>query len=189
MADPVRIAELSVPYFHEAGVPMTPDDRGTRSSWRRRWRWRPRRSIGSSQMPGAAGVPVRLRRRARRWPIAQVRDEMSGEGARAVVRGAGRGAGGGAAARSRAVSRSREPGEGADRPEGEGAVSSDPRRADRAGRRPRARSGGAGDRPRAPSCRRDAGIPAILGCRERAAAFVARCWSRSIHEAIQTQGS
>ena len=46
-----------------------------------------------------------------------VREEMRGEGARAVVARAGRGAGGGAAARSRAVPRGGEPGEGADRAE------------------------------------------------------------------------
>ena len=71
---------------------------------------------------------------------------MSGDGARAVAAGAGRGTGGCAAARSRTLPGGRQPGEGAHRPEGEGAVPSDPRRADRAGRRPGARSRRAGDR-------------------------------------------
>ena len=51
IADPARLAELSLPYFNEAGV--RDDARRARpaSFWRRRWRWRARRSIGSNQVP------------------------------------------------------------------------------------------------------------------------------------------
>ena len=40
IADPARLAELSLPYFNEAGVPMTPGRAAASSFSRRRWRWR-----------------------------------------------------------------------------------------------------------------------------------------------------
>ena len=153
---------------------MTPDDRGRASSWPSAMPMATR--VGRSARPGAraARVPVRLRRGARAGRSRGARDEMSGDGARAVAARAGRGAGGRAAARSRAFPRRGQSGEGADRPEGEGAVPSDPRRADRAAPKARSSIWRCRRSIAAPSCRASAGIPPILGCRERAAAFVAR---------------
>ena len=92
MADPLRIAELSVPYFRQAGVELTPDRRGLEflasvdADGDR---------VGRSARPGAgaADVVVRLRRRSRRWPIRGVRDEMSAQGPHAGRARARRGAG------------------------------------------------------------------------------------------------
>ena len=83
-ADPIRIAELSVPYFTDAGIGMTPDGRGV--------------EFLASVMPIATGsvdrlgqVPGRLAflfdyAPARTLADAQVRLEMSAEGSQAVVR-------------------------------------------------------------------------------------------------------
>jgi glutamyl-tRNA synthetase/nondiscriminating glutamyl-tRNA synthetase len=83
IADPSRIAGLSVPFFAGAGVPMTPDDRGLEFL------------TGAMSMITASvdrlnQVPMRLAflfdyDAARTLADAQVRDEMSGEGARAVA--------------------------------------------------------------------------------------------------------
>ena len=62
MADPARLAELSLPYFNEAGVPMTPD--ATRPRVPRVGDGDGERVGRSAQSgAGAAGVSVRLRRR------------------------------------------------------------------------------------------------------------------------------
>ncbi len=96
---------------------------------------------------GSPGVPVRFRSaqprcRARRSP-----GVLHEPGAREVI-AALPGAIEGPLARSRRVSRDGEPCEGEDRAEGQGALPSDPRRADRRRRRPRARPRRAGDRSR-----------------------------------------
>ena len=109
--------ELSVPYFDEAGIAMTPDDRGLRVSGVGD---ADGERVGRSARPGAgaAGVSVRLRRRRGAGAMPRVRDEMTRDGARAVVRALAEEL---AAAprldreRFRAVG---EPGQGADRAEG-----------------------------------------------------------------------
>jgi nondiscriminating glutamyl-tRNA synthetase len=83
MADATRIAELSVPFFHEAGVPMTPDDRGIRFL-------AGAMSMVTSSVDRLNQVPARLAflfdyDAARTLADAHVRDEMSGEGARIVA--------------------------------------------------------------------------------------------------------
>jgi nondiscriminating glutamyl-tRNA synthetase len=83
MADPVRIAGLSVPFFLEAGVPMMPDDRGMRFL-------AGAMSIATSSVDRLSQVPARLAflfdyDAARALGDPQVRDEMRGEGARAVA--------------------------------------------------------------------------------------------------------
>ena len=67
MADPERIAKLSVPYFVDAGVAMTPDAARHRVPGPRDGDGDRRRSIGSNQVPARLGVPVRLRCRRQRW--------------------------------------------------------------------------------------------------------------------------
>jgi hypothetical protein len=79
----MRIAELSVPFFHEAGVPMVPDDRGMRFL-------AGAMSIATSSVDRLSQVPGRLAflfdyDAARTLGDPQVRDEMSGGGARAVA--------------------------------------------------------------------------------------------------------
>jgi glutamyl-tRNA synthetase/nondiscriminating glutamyl-tRNA synthetase len=83
IADPSRLAELSLPYFHEAGVLMTPDDRGL--------------AFLASVIPVASAsvdrlnqVPVRMAflfdyDAAAALADASLAAEMRGEGARAVV--------------------------------------------------------------------------------------------------------
>jgi nondiscriminating glutamyl-tRNA synthetase len=83
IADPARIAGLSVPFFHAAGVQMTPDDRGIQFL------------TGAMSMITASvdrlnQVPMRLAflfdyDAAGTLADAQVLEEMSGEGARAVA--------------------------------------------------------------------------------------------------------
>ena len=83
IADPARIAELSVPFFNAAGVEMAPDDRGMHFL------------TGAMSMITASvdrlnQVPTRLAflfdyDAARTLADPQVRVEMSGEGARAVA--------------------------------------------------------------------------------------------------------
>jgi hypothetical protein len=83
MADATRIAELSVPFFYRAGVQMAPDDRGLRFL-------AGAMSMVTSSVDRLNQVPARLAflfdyDAARTLDDAQVRDEMSGEGARAVT--------------------------------------------------------------------------------------------------------
>ena len=83
IAEPARLAELSLPYFNEAGVGMTPDDRGIAF-------------LGSAIAMASASVdrlnqvPARLAflfdyAPERTLEDASLRNEMSGAGARAVV--------------------------------------------------------------------------------------------------------
>ena len=84
MADAIRVAELSVPYFNDAGVRMRPDGRGV--------------AFLASAMPIATGsvdrldqVPARLAflfdyAPERTLADAHVRAEMGADGSRAVVR-------------------------------------------------------------------------------------------------------
>lgn len=83
IADARRIAELSVPFFHQAGVAMTPDDRGIQFL-------AGAMSMVTSSVDRLNQVPARLAflfdyDAARTLADARVRDEMSGEGARAVA--------------------------------------------------------------------------------------------------------
>jgi glutamyl-tRNA synthetase len=83
MADATRIAGLSVPFFHEAGVPMTPDDRGIQFL-------AGAMSMVTSSVDRLNQVPGRLAFLFEYDPAhtlsdARVQDEMSGEGARAVA--------------------------------------------------------------------------------------------------------
>jgi nondiscriminating glutamyl-tRNA synthetase len=83
IADPARLAELSLPYFREAGVGMTPDDRGI--------------AFLASAMPMASASVDRLNQVPGRLALlfdyapertlaeAAVREELSAEGARSVV--------------------------------------------------------------------------------------------------------
>src|SRR5919197_854404 len=83
VADPLRLAELSVPYFIDAGVPMKPDARGL--------------EFLAAAMPIASGsvdrlnqVPARLAflfdyDPARALSDAHVREELKNEAARAVI--------------------------------------------------------------------------------------------------------
>ena len=84
MADPIRVAELAVPYFNNAGIRMAPDGRGI--------------EFLASATPMATGsvdrldqVPARLAflfdyAPERALADAQVREEMIADGPRAVVR-------------------------------------------------------------------------------------------------------
>jgi nondiscriminating glutamyl-tRNA synthetase len=170
IADPERIAELAVPFFHAAGVPMTPDDRGLRFL------------TGTMSMITASvdrlnQVPARLAFLfdydvARTLADANVRAEMSANGARAV-----------AAALAEELA---------------GAPRLDRERFRAVANRVKARTGqkakalfhpirvaltGRAEGPEldlavpaidsGADLARDAGIPPIVGCRERAAAFVA----------------
>ncbi len=83
LADARRIAELSVPFFHEAGVQMMPDDRGMQFL-------AGAMSMVTSSVDRLNQVPARLAflfdyDAARTLADARARDEMSGEGARAVA--------------------------------------------------------------------------------------------------------
>ena len=147
------------------------------SSWRRRWRWRARRSIGSIRCRRgwrSCSTTTPTRRSATRG----VRDEMRGDGARAVVTALAEELA--AAPRLdretfRAVANQVKARTGQ---KGEGAVPSDSRRADRPRRRARSSISPCRRSIAAPSCPRRRGIPTILGYRERAAAF-ARALERS----------
>lgn len=83
MADPARIAQLSAPFFQDAGVRMTPDDRGIQFLTGAM-------SMITSSVDRLNQVPARLAflfdyDAARTLGEARVREEMSGEGARAVA--------------------------------------------------------------------------------------------------------
>ena len=149
MADPARLAELSLPYFDEAGV--RDDARRPRpaSSWRRRCRWRRASVDRLDQVPARLAFLFDYDADAALARSRSVREEMrGGSGARASC------------ARSPTSWRRRRGSIASDsarwrievkaqnRAEGEGAVSSDPGRADRPRRGTGARSGGAGDRSR-----------------------------------------
>jgi nondiscriminating glutamyl-tRNA synthetase len=83
IAEPARLAELTVPYFEEAGVPMTPDDRGMQFL---------AFAIGmaTNSVDRLAQAPVRLAFLFDYDAAAALADqgllaEMRGDGARAVV--------------------------------------------------------------------------------------------------------
>jgi glutamyl/glutaminyl-tRNA synthetase len=83
MADPARIAQLSVPFFNDAGVAMDPDDRGMQFLAEAM-------AIVTSSVDRLDQVPARLAflfefspERALEEP--QIRQEMAGDSARAVV--------------------------------------------------------------------------------------------------------
>jgi glutamyl-tRNA synthetase/nondiscriminating glutamyl-tRNA synthetase len=82
-ADPARIARLSVPFFTEAGVPMTPDDRGIQFLTGAM-------SMVTSSVDRLNQVPARLGflfdyDATETLTDAQLRTEMGTEGARAVA--------------------------------------------------------------------------------------------------------
>jgi nondiscriminating glutamyl-tRNA synthetase len=83
IADPARLAALSLPYFEEAGVPMTPDGRGIEFL-------ASAMAIASASVDRLNQVPARLAflfdfapERALADPA--VRDELSAEGAQSVI--------------------------------------------------------------------------------------------------------
>jgi len=83
MADPERIAQLSIPFFVEAGVTMTPGDRGTAFL-------ASAMSMVTSSVDRINQVPARLAflfdyDAAKTLSDPQIRSEMSADGARAVV--------------------------------------------------------------------------------------------------------
>ncbi len=83
MADPARIAQLSVPFFAEAGVRMAPDDRGMQFL-------AGAMAMVTSSVDRLNQVPARLAflfdfSPERALDDAQIRQELAGEGARAVV--------------------------------------------------------------------------------------------------------
>jgi nondiscriminating glutamyl-tRNA synthetase len=83
MADPVRIAQLSVPFFAEAGIPMTPDTSGTAFL-------AAAMAMVTSSVDRISQVPARLAflfdyDAAKTLTDPQMRSEMSAEGPRAVV--------------------------------------------------------------------------------------------------------
>jgi glutamyl/glutaminyl-tRNA synthetase len=169
MAEAIRIAELSVPYFNDAGIQMAPDGRGI--------------EFLASAMPIATGsvdrldqVPSRLAflfdyALERTLADVQVREEMSAGGSRAVVRALAE-----ALAQAPRLDRGRFRAVANDvklRTGQKGKALFHPIRVALTGRAEGpeldlaipAIDGGA-DLPA------DAGVPKILGCRERAAAFV-----------------
>jgi glutamyl-tRNA synthetase/nondiscriminating glutamyl-tRNA synthetase len=169
MADAIRVAELSVPYFNKAGIRMAPDGRGI--------------AFLASAMPMATGsvdrldqVPARLAflfdyAPERTLADARVRDEMHADGPRAVVRALAE-----VLAEAPRLDRDRfraAANEVKTRTGQKGKALFHPIRVALTGRAEGPEldlaipsiDGGA-DLPV------DAGIPAILGCRERAAAFL-----------------
>ena len=83
MADPERIAQLSIPFFVEAGVAMTPGDRGTAFL-------ASAMAMITSSVDRINQVPARLAflfdyDAARTLSDPQIRSEMSADGARAVA--------------------------------------------------------------------------------------------------------
>jgi nondiscriminating glutamyl-tRNA synthetase len=82
-ADPARIAQLSIPFFNEAGILMTPDDRGLDFLTAAM-------AMVTSSVDRLAQVPARLAflfdyDARRTLADDQVRQEMASEGARAVA--------------------------------------------------------------------------------------------------------
>ncbi|MBI3491464.1 MAG: glutamate--tRNA ligase [Acidobacteria bacterium] len=83
IADPVRLAELSLPYFNDAGVRMTPNDAGTAFLAFAM-------SMASASVDRLSQVPARLALlfdydAATALSDPRVREEMGAEGARSVV--------------------------------------------------------------------------------------------------------
>jgi nondiscriminating glutamyl-tRNA synthetase len=83
IADPARVAELSLPYFNDAGVRMTPDERGLEFL-------AAAMAMASASVDRLNQIPSRLAflfdySPARTLGDAGVRQEMSSDGARAVV--------------------------------------------------------------------------------------------------------
>jgi nondiscriminating glutamyl-tRNA synthetase len=170
MADPARIAELSVPYFRQAGVEMSPDDRGVEFLAMAM-------AMATASVDRLDEVPARLAflfeyAPERTLSDERVREEMLREGSRAVVT---------ALAEELA-----------------GAPRVDREKFRAVANQVRARTGqhakalfhpirialtGRAEGPeldlaipaidRGAAVPRDAGIPPIVGCRERAAAFIA----------------
>jgi glutamyl-tRNA synthetase/nondiscriminating glutamyl-tRNA synthetase len=170
MADPARIAELSIPYFRQAGVEMSPDDRGVEFLARAM-------AMATASVDRLDQVPARLAFLFEYAPEptladAQVREEMRREGSRAVVIALAEELAGAPRLdreKFRAVANQVKARTGqsakalfhpirvaltgrAEGPELDLAIPAIDRGAD---------------------LPRDAGIPAIVGCRERAAAFIA----------------
>ena len=154
VAAPGRIAAESMRYFLAPGLRPEED----------RCRARIRlvaaadgRGIGRSAGGDSRARAVRLRVRRGRVAAAARRRARGRGGRRAAghCRPARRDRG--AAARQGGVPRRRRARARAHRAEGQGVVPPDSRRADRIGRRPRARPGGAGDRPRRRAARRGRG--------------------------------
>lgn len=84
IADPARLAELSLPYFNDAGVPMTPDDRGLEFL-------AAAMAMASASVDRLNQVPARLALlfgydAQAALGDTRVLEEMRGDGARAVVR-------------------------------------------------------------------------------------------------------
>jgi nondiscriminating glutamyl-tRNA synthetase len=83
VADPARIAELSLPYFNGAGIRMSPDDRGVQFL-------AAAMAMASASVDRLNQIPARLGflfdySPARTLDDTGVRGEITGEGARAVV--------------------------------------------------------------------------------------------------------
>jgi glutamyl/glutaminyl-tRNA synthetase len=143
LADPMRLADLSLQYFNEAGVPMTPDRTGLEYL-------ASAMTMTSASVDRLNQVPGRLRFLFDYDAEAVLRDprlleDMRSGGARAVVTTLADQLAT-PPARPRRLSRGREQGESEDRAERQGALPSDSARADRAPGRAGARSRGAGHR-------------------------------------------
>jgi len=85
IADPTRVAELSLPYFNDAGVPMAPEDRGMGFLTSAM-------AMVTSSVDRLNQIPARLAflfdyDAARALTDAQLREEMTAPGARAVAAG------------------------------------------------------------------------------------------------------
>jgi nondiscriminating glutamyl-tRNA synthetase len=170
MADPARIAELSVPYFRRAGVEMSPDDRGVEFLAMAM-------AMATASVDRLEEVPARLAflfeyAPERTLADERVREEMLREGSRAVVMALAEELAGAPRVdreKFRAVANQVKARTGqhakalfhpirialtgrAEGPELDLAIPAIDRGAD---------------------VPRDAGIPPIVGCRERAAAFIA----------------
>jgi nondiscriminating glutamyl-tRNA synthetase len=83
IADPARLVNLSLPYFEEAGVPMTPDERGIEFL-------ASAMTIASASVDRLNQVPARLAflfdfAPERALADLAVREELSAEGARSVI--------------------------------------------------------------------------------------------------------
>ena len=156
MADSLRIAELALPYFTQAGLEMMPDRRGLEFL-------ASAMAMATASVDRLDQVPARLAavfeyQAEKALADPRLRDEMSGEGPQQVVRALAEELARCAAAGPRAVPQRRRRRQDADGTEGQAALPSDPHRAHRPGRGAGARSGDSGDRSRrrSPARRRDA---------------------------------
>ena len=169
MADSLRIAELSLPYFTEAGLEMMPDRRGLEFL-------ASAMAMATASVDRLDQVPARLAvvfeyEAEKALVDPHLRDEMSGEGPRQVVRALAE-----ELARSPRLDRERfrsVAGEVKTRTGQKGKQLFHPIRIALTGRT----EGPELDLvipaiDRGADLTRDAGMPPILGCRERAAAFV-----------------